>query len=88
MRSATAISGKVSSHIRVRIDAAGQHVKSLIVTCRVIERLGFVQDIGTHAAIVEYDGKEVMVVHTMARGIWRRWTPQDRVASLSSPRSR
>jgi len=51
------MSGKVGSRIMVRFDAVDEHVRSPIITCRVVERLGFNHDAGARMAIVEHDGK-------------------------------
>jgi hypothetical protein len=63
-----AMSGKVSSTIRVRI-SRGEHVRPLIVEARVIKRLGQVD--GTHRAIVEHEGRQLMVRHSMVHGVWQ-----------------
>jgi hypothetical protein len=75
------ISSNVRDHVQVRFDH-GPHRRPTVATCKVVERLGFVQDIGTWAAVVEHDGKEIMVVHhSMIRTLWRPWTPRDRVVT-------
>jgi hypothetical protein len=43
-----------------------------IAACRLIERIGFIHDIGARACLVEYDGKQFMAVGK--RGGWRKWT--------------
>jgi hypothetical protein len=68
-----AISGKVSSSIRVRFDR-GPHMRPEIVACRVLRRHGF--DGKTWTATVEHQGREVLVEHTMVRGLWRPRTPR------------
>lgn len=42
--------------------------------CKVVENLGYVHDVGAYAKVVEYQGKEYVIVK---RGAWRNRTVEE-----------
>lgn len=51
------------------------------VSCKTLESLGFVHDIGMRAKIVLHNGQQRTVVSSQL-GIWRFWTVSDRTQPL------
>jgi hypothetical protein len=67
------MSGKVSATVRVRV-FRGEHVRPIVVECRVVRRHGQDKN-GDHRATVVFEGREIEVVHTLIRGVWAPTRP-------------
>jgi hypothetical protein len=65
------MSGKVTVRVRV---SRGEHVKPLVVECRVVRRHGRDQNGNYHATVI-HEGREIEVMHSMVRGIWQPVRP-------------
>lgn len=58
-------------------------IKGEIIECKVIDNLGYVQNVGTYVKEIEHNGKNFMAIK-ISNGLWRLWTTEDRVKLKSN----